>query len=498
MEYMAEHRQTSSDVITKWILDRMNKSLILLVTFFVCSMNAVALAEQSLTVNELRQDFIQLYEDLKASHINLYEKISKEEYDQHFEAMLNELSAPMGQLQARIAFQKFIALGRVAHARIDFPSKVYQTYRDNGGVAFPIYVKIDPPRWFIEENYSDLSLPEKAEITHIDGLPVSEWLVLLHNYISADTLDIAASLLEFQLPQYLWLVEKERGEPKTQHEITLRKGDNTETHIIKSISRDTLQKNIDKAANKQESPGSIREFKMLSESVAYLKPGPFYNAENPNDIWNNSEFVAFVDNAFRHFIDKKALKLIIDVRNNPGGTNSFSDPLIAWFARKPFRFASAFLVRSSHHAKLSNDKRLEQTSGDLNTASKQLAEEYQNHPYGTVFNFPMDDAQPRKGEQFKGEVFVLIDRSSYSNAVSLAAIVKDYGFGTVIGESTTDFATTLASMETFTLKHSGIEVGFPKGHIIRPSGDKKPGPVHPDIELSTFELDEIIKLPLFN
>ena len=85
----------------------------------------------------------------------------------------------------------------------------------------------------------------------------------------------------------------------------------------------------------------------------------------------------------------------------------------------------------------------------------------------------------------------MIDRSSYSNAVSLAAIVKDYGFGSIIGEASVDFATTYASMETFSLTNSNIEVGFPKAHIIRPSGDNKAGPVFPDFSLKIDDINEI-------
>ncbi len=191
-----------------------------------------------------------------------------------------------------------------------------------------------------------------------------------------------------------------------------------------------------------------------------------------------------------YFIKQDVQKLIIDVRENPGGDKSFSDPLIAWFATQPFRFASEFVVRSSHHAKVANEQRMKDATGE-NLASKMLQQGYKENPYGTVFSLTFDQSYPRQGQQFDGQVYVLIDRSSYSNAVSLAAIVKDYGFGTVIGEPTTDFATTLGAMETFALQHCGIQVGFPKALIIRPSGDKHPGPVYPDIQLASFDLADI-------
>jgi C-terminal processing protease CtpA/Prc len=99
--------------------------------------------------------------------------------------------------------------------------------------------------------------------------------------------------------------------------------------------------------------------------------------------------------------------------------------------------------------------------------------------------FDLPFAQPRPGEHFKGKVFLLIDRQSYSNAVSVAALVQDYKFGTVLGEETSDMATTYGAMEQFRLPNTGIMVGYPKAYIIRPNGDTRPRGVTPDVPIRT-------------
>jgi hypothetical protein len=52
--------------------------------------------------------------------------------------------------------------------------------------------------------------------------------------------------------------------------------------------------------------------------------------------------------------------------------------------------------------------------------------------------------------------------------VSVAALVQDCKFGTIVGEETSDMATTYGTMEQFNLPKTGIMVGYPKAHIIRP------------------------------
>lgn len=76
-----------------------------------------------------------------------------------------------------------------------------------------------------------------------------------------------------------------------------------------------------------------------------------------------------------------------------------------------------------------------------------------------------------------------MNRRSFSNAVSVGAIIQDYGFGAVIGEATTDMTTTLGAMEPFTLPRTGLVAGYPKALIIRPNGDTHTHPLEPDVRL---------------
>ena len=82
-------------------------------------------------------------------------------------------------------------------------------------------------------------------------------------------------------------------------------------------------------------------------------------------------------------------------------------------------------------------------------------------------------------------MYVLVNRRSYSNAVAVAALVQDYGFGKILGEETSDLATTFGAMETFRLPRTGLLVGFPKAFIVRPSGNLAPRGVVPDVAIET-------------
>ena len=65
----------------------------------------------------------------------------------------------------------------------------------------------------------------------------------------------------------------------------------------------------------------------------------------------------------------------------------------------------------------------------------------------------------------------------------MAAILQDYRFGTILGEETSDLATTYGAMESFTLPRTKIEVAYPKALILRPSGDPVARGVVPDLAI---------------
>ena len=428
-------------------------------------------------------DFAALYDGLKSAHVNLFENRTPEEYDARYVEALAGLSAPISRFDLLLIYQQFTAYGNVAHARIDFPSEVYDRYRAQGGKTFPLYLRIVEGRAFVSQNYSRQgTIVRGDEILSIDGVPMAVWLERTGAYVSADTDYIAHSLLEFLFSMYLWADIGERD----AFDVRLRdEGGRIKAVRVPGATRAEIDAAVQDAPNAFALDFNGREAKMVTDHTAYLRPGPFYNVEDPNRIWDNSTMVAFIDQAFEDFASSNAASLVIDLRDNPGGDNSFSDPMIAWIADREFRFASKFLIRSSDEAAASNQARLDANPGAVEGVSGQFAKAYEATPRGELFEFDIPFAAPREQGRFVGDVYVMVNRHSYSNAVNVASIFQDYGWGKIVGEKTTDMATTYGAMEHFELPKTGIKVGFPKAHIIRPSGDTTIDGVTPDLPIES-------------
>jgi C-terminal processing protease CtpA/Prc len=454
---------------------------------------ADAEAERTFTAAEVRADFAALYDGLKQAQFDAFAHTPKAELDRAYKADFVSFDRPMSLFDVQVRFQRFTARIRIAHARIEFPSAAYDRYRAGGGKAFPLYVRVEDGHAFIIENGSGLdAVAVGDELVALDGAPVQTWLARAARNVSADTPYLSNSILEFDLPQYLWL---ERGLADA-FAVRVRKADGRVVDLtVPGRTRDELHAAQAKRPKTYLDDADKREARVLAGGVGYLRPGPFYNPEPGADMWDPTAFKAFIDKSFQGFLDAKVGTVLIDLRENPGGDNSFSDPMIAWFADKPFRFFSHFWVRVSPQTVASNQARIE-TSKGADAVSRHMAELYAKAEPGGVVDLDLPWAYPRQGARFTGKVYLLVNRHSFSNTVNVAALVQDYGFGKVLGEETSDMATTYGAMEQFKLPITGITVGYPKAHIIRVNGDPVSRGVVPDLAIRTpivaGERDEVL------
>jgi hypothetical protein len=438
---------------------------------------ACAADERRFAPTEIKAEFQDLYTRLKASHFNLFVRRSQAEYDTLRRTMSASFDKPLTLTQVRVQFQKFMAFGRVAHSRIDFPSDAYGAYRDSGGKIMPLTMRIAAGRTYVTENNSGARAPtEGSEILALNGTPMTAWLERLGSHVSADNPYMLHTLLENRLPALLWL------ELGAVDSFTVRTtGGDT---IVPARTREQIKAAAATRAGALALDWDARTFNILDNGIGYLRPGPFYNNDpNATAIWDVTAFRTFIDASFATLLQQKTKALLIDLRDNPGGDNSFSDLMVKWFATKPFRFASRFDIKVSEAAIASNAKRV--TPNDPEAISNKFAAAYAKARLGDVTPFDIPFVQPRDGARFTGRVFILINRHSYSNTVMVAALAQDAKFATILGEETSDLATTYGAMEQFTLPRTSIEVGFPKAHIVRPSGDTAARGVVPDIAIPT-------------
>ncbi|MEJ6790304.1 S41 family peptidase [Brevundimonas sp. BR2-1] len=429
--------------------------------------------EAVLSAEEARTELDLLYAGLEQAHYDLFAHRPRADYDRLHARMRGEINGPMTRQTAAILFQAFAAYGRVGHARVDAPIQGFVSHIQHGGRILPVFIRVDEGRVMLTEAAdAEGRFPAGTEVLALNGDPVAVWLERLGAWVSAERPSMAHAQMEESFPALLWFALPEAD----GIDITGRGADGA---MIQGRARAVTIAELGALRKTWPTPSlsadfSAREFRLLGDGIAYLRPGPF---QEPEAAAETGAFLAFVDDAFGRLIEAGTTDLVLDLRNNPGGDNSLSDPMIAWFADEPFRFASSFTLRASVQAKAWYQARDGMAAGGI---LGRLAAAEAVQPNGARYPFELEMNAPRPEPRFHGRVHVLVNRHSYSNAASAAALIQDYDFGEIWGEETADVPTTYASVIGFELPVTGFTVTFPKSRIVRPSGDERLIGVIPD------------------
>ena len=445
-------------------------------------------SEDCYSPQDAREELETLYTMMREAHFDMFARVTEAEYRARFEGLKAQIDGPVSKTRLFTLLQQTLAIGNIGHARTMAP--VMQAFGNlqSGGTFFPLSVteregEIVLDQWADETN----RFPPGAVILALDGEPIDAWLARLRTHVSADNERLFYAQLEQLFPLLLWLEIGAR--PELELEVRWADGRRARGALAQTDYASYIARRDDRTPARPDRDGNTRVYRVLDQGIAYLQPGPFYNIPADEGVTPGGYMVApveiFYTAAFDAFARAGARELIIDLRGNPGGDNSFSDPLVARFADRDFAFASKFSLKASAATKA---RHVDNPATD--ELGRRLRAVEAATPNGEVYEVELPRVEPRKGNRFDGPVYVLIDRNSYSNASVMAAQVKDYGFGTIIGEETADLPTTYGSVEKFTLPLTGIEVDYPKSYIVRPSGAVSARGVVPDIALDLQPIGE--------
>jgi len=439
--------------------------LMFLASLFCCTNLA---AQNRFSKGEILEDLNFLKESLEETHYDLYAYTPKLEFDNNYHAVKSEVKKDsFSLLEATSIFQKVISKANNGHTEIGFPGTSYGEYARDGGTVFPLEIAFEDGKSLVRKNWSDNgSIQVGSEILSINGISMTEILSEIYPLISAERIYFKNAKLElYSFPRFYWQVYGQQD----SFEVSIKYRESTTTFTIDAIN---VIEGFE--MKRTELITSERTLRFIGKS-AYLKPGNFGGDEE--------KYQQFIDSAFSQIVERKSNNLIVDLRNNGGGDDSFSDYLISYFADRPFKWNSSFKLKTSRFLKEHIRKNYDTTDTYWQNAL--------NHKNGEIYDYKFKEYQPQpSSKRFKGNVYVLVNRQSYSQATVTAAQIQDYGFATIVGEETGEYPSLYASIFQFALPNTGISVNVSKGFITRVNGDIIEQGVVPDIFIKDHLLDE--------
>ena len=361
--------------------------------------------------DKLKEDLDFILKNIDEIHPNMYAYISKEEFNTLKIETYEKLNKPLNDLEYYKAIAPLVAEIRNGHTRIRPNKKVLLLLQSEMTKAYPIEIDCHSGSVFIKGYYGLLDFP-MGEILEINNRNAMVYLKQLCRYKAVELKNYDITLVETgNLAVLMWLDNaqmipvnlKVKSEQGQIHNLTIEA---VETSEIKKVI-------ISRHSNKA-TPEHFDFTHDKENNVAIMTIKGF----SPQHL---EKFKVFLETHFSYIHEKNINNLIIDIRDNGGGSTNLSKELISCLTEKPFKLFSKIMIKLS-----------KQIEGKILPKVKKEDE-------GKVLEFKSSDKIPNKSYQvFRGKTYLLINRNTFSTALDLAAVSQYYSLAILVGEETKD------------------------------------------------------------
>lgn len=365
---------------------------------------------QTFSTSELKADLKTLYEKLDTTHYNLYHLHTKTKFDSIYQNIHNSLGQPLNAAEFYFRLLPLFNLLHDSHSMLGFPFSYSKEFSKQGGLFIPIKVFIANNKIYASENLSTVSFPQYSEIKSINGVSSTAILSTLHLMINREQLESEYDYMAFFFHRILYPVY---GFDKT-YTLELTTPDNQTKQVqLSGISLEKFPQNNQPFFSSQR----------LDSSTVVI---------DINNCEDKEQFAAFCDSVFTFIKDNKIASFVIDLRDNPGGSTFHGDTLFTYLTNQKF---TQYPKRSIKYSAYSNPK---SDSVYTQTFADNLERSYTNK------------------KLFKGNVYMLVNRNTFSSASVMASTFKCYNMGVLIGQTTGGTQIFFDEPIEFKLPNSGL------------------------------------------
>lgn len=397
--------------------------------------------QRKFSPQELRKDFSVMRSSLEEAHPGIYWYTNKQALDAKFDSVYNSLNDSLTMMDFYKRAAPVIAQIRCGHTRLIMRASRLskRDLNEDKAKGKPIFndidFRIEGHKLYVVKNYGKNSLLKPGdELVAINNKPLSNLLDIAKTLISSDGYNTTYFDRALEKNAYGWY--RLFNKPTDTLQLTIRDSlkERTVSYVRKLI--------IDSKANPDVHTFSVKENKIpryrgtddhgqplleltytdKDSTTAVMKVKSFSFAGN-----NHSKFYrkSFAD------IKKHGVKnLVIDIRNNGGGTLLASRNLFAHLTNSPFVFLGKTYA---------NKRFYKAPIGfviNLNYFLRSLLLFKKDPEHGYLVNLKGSKPLLPKADNYTGKLAVLINGYTFSASALLAANLKEINRAIFIGEET--------------------------------------------------------------
>lgn len=434
------------------------KSVLLLLSFVLISA-CTSIKEFNKTLKtpinpeKLHQDIDFTEKKLEQLHPKLYWYISKDELHHQFDSLKTTITQPLTPAAFFDKLAPVIAKIREGHLTLTppierFTKKEQKRLENQKGLFGRMNYTVNNQRLFVKDNADKFEgIKVGTEIMEINGIPVQHYLEKYGRYVTGDGFN--TTFKKYGLAQR-WAIyfTAEKGILdsvliKTRYlnqekqlyihrEARTKEEKQEEKKVLAAVNKNEEQKNQDYNPITRSYNRDL-QFLEKDSSVAYMKIKTF----------SGTRSARFYKESFKKLKDSKTKILILDVRDNLGGSLREVNNLYSYLVTKKFQFIDDIEVTewtSTLHAdyftEFSPVMYPLAVLGYPFYALGTLASNKEKGGKVYLRNNSIFSIKNPKKNSFQGVIYLLMNGSSFSASAILASKLKNDHRATLVGEET--------------------------------------------------------------
>lgn len=434
----------------------------------------------------LQGDFDLLVSSLKEGHTGIYCYTTAQSFDSLVAAQRAMIQDSMNGFQFYNIVSPIVAATKEDHCDINLSDELKGFLRQQGKFMPLSVLNSGDDTFILNDTISGQSF-KGARIIAINGMPIQAIKEKIYRTFGSDG-DILSSKIAF-LEGIKLAIEyaKVIGQPES-FDMTVMNPSNgsQQTVSVKSVTFDalkTIETRVDSTyhTDTNKPPAS---FEYLDGNTARLTFNTFSNSRFRKQHMN---FQEFTDSCFNVLLKDKPEILIIDMRENGGGSEGNEDYLFSWLTDQPYikydsvelsRFEFSFINHTDYAA-----------DSDRIALYKELREENELTGHGKILRKKgIYTPTPPRAHPFKGFLYILTSGWTYSGGAEFCSLVREHTNAVFVGQETGGgyYGNTSGTMLELTLPVTKLSISIPilkfnlavhkgiPGHGVIPDFEVKP------------------------
>jgi len=359
--------------------------------------------------------------ELSVKQPGFYRYTSKDEFKKFNDSVKSTIRDSLTELESYLKLKSVVTKIHCLHTGLNLPQD-YKDYLNGQPNLIPLQVWFNKDQAFIVKNFSgNDSLLPGDEIISINGQTIEEILHQLFALIPSDGYDLTMKYraLYLQFPTWFRLINLTE-----KYKLVINRGGIRSTVFIQGKRFNDLA--TDGFLKEPVLPKQL-EFKIVNQTGILV----IHSFAKTMIEKGNQHFKPFIEYVFNELEKYHIQNLIVDLRDNTGGSDPFAEYFTSYFFDKPFRYWDRIEVTEAIAKQI---KGVALKAFYRTPVQKDSIWLWQKARHTNEFDFYTE--QEPAGNPYKGKTYILINGFCMSSCADVAAVLSYNKKAILIGEET--------------------------------------------------------------